>query len=72
MSASVYAQIVGEVRQIIARHSENDPTVCAYMVMRVAALDVRGLRGDARAAELAYAIADELAGTVASKSGSHG
>lgn len=63
--ASSYTEIVGEVGALIERHVENDPTVTAYMVARAALLEVRGIRGAGRAGELAYALADELAGEMA-------
>lgn len=59
---SSYAEITKAVGDLIDHHVENDPTVTAYMVARVALLNVRGLRGAGRAAELAYKLADELAG----------
>ena len=61
--AKTYAAIVSEVDAILARHrEENDPTVIAYMTARASLLAIRGLRGSGRAAELAYNLADELAG----------
>lgn len=57
-----YAEITRAVEGLIDHHVENDPTVTAYMIQRAAALRVRGLRGPKQAAELAYKIADELAG----------
>lgn len=60
--ANTYAEITREVAELIDRHVENDPTVAAYMIARASMLQVRGLRGSAKAAELCYSIADELAG----------
>ena len=60
--ANAYAAITREVGDLIDKHVENDPTVAAYMIARASLLTVRALRGPARAAELAYAIADEFAG----------
>lgn len=59
---SAYSEISKSVAGLIDHHCENDPTVVAYMIMRAAALEIRGLRGSGRAAELAYSIADEFAG----------
>lgn len=60
--SSSYLEITKAVDALIDKHVENDPTVCAYMIMRAAALQVRSIRGPGRAAELAYSIADEFAG----------
>lgn len=63
MSATTsYAEINRAVAELIDKHVENDPTVTAYMIARAAVLQVRGLRGSVRAGELAYRIADEMAG----------
>jgi hypothetical protein len=59
--ASSYSQITTETRQAIWRHSGADPTVSAYMICRAALLFIMGVRGRQRAAELAYALADEFA-----------
>ena len=64
-SATAYAAIVAAVRDLIDKHPEVDPTICAYMIMRASALEVRCLRGAARAAELGYSISDEFAGEAA-------
>lgn len=57
-----YAEINKAVEDLIDKHVENDPTVTAYMIARSAVLQVRGLRGAEKAGELAYRIADEMAG----------
>lgn len=60
--AGDYLEISKAVDTLIqARSTVNDPTVRAYMIARAALVQVRSLRGHARASELAYRLADELA-----------
>ena len=59
--ASSYAEITGSVDGLISHHVENDATVTAYLIARAALLQIRGIRGAGRAAEIAYRLADEFA-----------
>ncbi len=61
--ATVYAKISSSLANLFFKHSETtEPTVIAYMVARYALLAVRAERGNKRAAEIAYELADEFAG----------
>ena len=60
--ATTYAEITQSVDDLISHHVENDPTVSAYLIARAALIQVRGMRGSAKAAELGYRLADEFAG----------
>lgn len=59
-----YAAIIRDVHALIDKYVENDPTVAAYMIGRAAFLEINGMRGAERAAELIYSLADEVVGTV--------
>lgn len=62
MTATAYAAITRQVQGIVDEHGpDNDPTVAAYMVARAALVMVGGIRGNQRASELAYRLADEFA-----------
>lgn len=59
--AAAYAEIRRAILSIAAHHQVgNDRTVALYAIARLALIEVRALRGHENAAELAYAIADEL------------
>lgn len=61
--AGDYLEISQAVDALIdARSTLNEPTVRAYMVARAALLRVSRIRGNEKASELAYKLADELVG----------
>lgn len=60
--AETYAEIAKDVDSLLTKYVENEPTVTAYMIARVALLQVRGIQGASHAAELAYSLADQFAG----------
>ncbi len=61
--AEAYPIITREVGRIIGDQARDDPAVSAYLIARSALLVVRGRHGPARAAAMAYKLADELATT---------
>lgn len=60
--ATTYAAITREVERIIAESGENDRARAGYMVARAALLTLAAHRGQAKAAETAFILGDELAG----------
>lgn len=59
--AAAYAQITAEVQRLIDEYAENDIERAAYMVARASLVVINSRRGGARAAEVAYKLADEFA-----------
>jgi hypothetical protein len=59
--ATRYSRITAEVERVVTDYADNDRATAAYLVARAALLIVRAERGNERASETAFQIADELA-----------
>ena len=61
--ATDYQKILDKVSSLIEAPADvNDPTTRGYMIARAALVWVANFKGYEKAAELAYRLADELAG----------
>lgn len=56
---SVYEAVRKAINETVEAHDE-DPTVTAYMFVRLCLLGVANHHGNYRAAEMAYKLADEI------------